>query len=279
MNYFNLSFLFVLLSCSSVTSDKNSFMKNYNFKDPQQVKISSKLNEISGLANSNDGNLYAISDEIGIIYKLNPINGKIIKRFFLGKWTAEADFEGIAASAKYIYAISSDGNLYQFEEGENEQAVDYEIIKLPFSSKFDIEGLFYDKELNGLLIISKEYAGKKNKHQRAIYLYSLKTFEIEKNPIITISLNVLGKDFKVKDFYPSGITKHPKTGNYLVISAKGDNVIVEIDSLGNIIGTQKLRENIHRQPEGITVLADYTLLISDEAAGKRPTLTIYNFKD
>ncbi len=279
MYYLKLSLLFILLSCSSVASDKNTIMKNYNFKNPKQVNIDSRLNEISGLSNSNDGKLYAISDEIGIVYKLDPSNGEIIKKFFLGKWIVEADFEGIAATEKYIYAISSNGNLYKFEEGLNEQAVDYEVTKLPFSSNFNIEGLFYDKELNGLLIIPKEYAGKKYKHQRAIYFYSLKKLEVDKDPIITISLKKLKQNFNVKDFYPSGITKHPKTGNYLIISARDDNVIVEVDSLGSIIGAQKLKDKIHRQPEGITILADYTLLISDEAAGKKPTLTRYIYNN
>lgn len=82
--------------------------------------------------------------------------------------------------------------------------------------------------------------------------------------------------FNIKDFYPSGIEKDPITGNYFIISARGSNVLVEVDKLGNIIHTKKLKESIHRQPEGITVLNDGTLIISDEAAGKRPSITRYS---
>jgi uncharacterized protein YjiK len=102
---------------------------------------------------------------------------------------------------------------------------------------------------------------------------------VNNEPLLTISLKKLKKDFNVKDFYPSGITKHPKTGNYLLVSAKGDNVIVEVDKKGNIIGSIKLKESIHRQPEGITVLSDFSLVISDEAAGKKPTITTYKYSE
>lgn len=278
MNIFNLCLLFtvVLFSCSN-TSSKRGKNINYDFNNPQQIIITNKLTEISDIANSNDGSIFAIGDEIGIIYKLDPKNGKIIKRFFLGKWTAEADFEGIAVTDKYLYAIASNGSLYKFEEGENNSAVNYEVENLPFSSKFDIEGLYYDKELNGLLILPKEYGGKKYKQQRVIYFYSLERKQIENQPVIQISLKTLKEEYKIRDFYPSGITKHPITGNYFIISAKGQNVVVEIDKTGNIIGTQKLKESIHRQPEGITILQDNTLIISDEADGKKPMITRYNY--
>ena len=54
---------------------------------------------------------------------------------------------------------------------------------------------------------------------------------------------------------------------------------MEVNSEGKIKGVQKLKEKNHRQPEGITILEDYTLMISDEAAGKKPTLTRYRYTD
>ena len=102
--------------------------------------------------------------------------------------------------------------------------------------------------------------GKKYKGNRAIYFYSLETNEVRKEALFTISLNDLKKLYNVKDFYPSGITKHPQNGNYLILSAKGDNVIVEIDNTGQIVGVQKLKESLHRQPEGITILNDHSLI-------------------
>ena len=281
MNYIimYIAFLFGIFSCSPESTNKISLMESYDFQNPIKIKITNKLKEISGLAKTADENLLAISDELGVIYKLNAENGKIIKRFFLGKWTAEADFEGIAISKDFIFAISSNGTLYKFKEGKNEESVDYEVIKLPFSSKFDIEGLYYDPELNGLLITPKAYSGKKLKNSRAVYFYSLEHNEIDKKPIFTISLKTLEKNFGITDFYPSGISKHPTTGNFFILSARGQNVIVEVNKLGEVISAQSLNEKKHRQPEGISFLNDNTLLISDEAAGKKPTITKYKYID
>ena len=249
----------------------------YSFKNPNQFTLSSKLNEISGLTNSIDGNLLAINDEKGVIFKLNPNTAEIIKWFSLGKWTVEADFEGIAANNKFNYAITSNGTLYKFKEGDDKESVNYEIIKLPFSSNFNIEGLYFDEELNGLLIACKDYSGKNYKGKRAVYFYSLATNEVSKEPLFTVSLIELKNIFDINDFYPSGITKHPRSGNYLILSAKGDNVIVEVQKSGKIVAVQKLKENLHRQPEGITILEDFTLIIGDEASGKKPKLTKYQY--
>lgn len=271
--------LFTLFACKDTNSNNNGIFGKYDFNNPLQLKITNKLTEISDLTTSKDNFIFAVNDEIGIIYKLSSSTGKIVKRFFLGKWTVEADFEGITLAEGFIYIITSDGVLYKFKEGDNEEAVDYEVIKLPFSSKFDIEGLYYDSKLNGLLILPKEYSGKKYKNHRAIYLYSLESNSILKEPIFSISLKSLKKKFGIKDFYPSGITKHPVTNNYLIVSARDKNAIVEVDITGKIIKAMNISEKTHRQPEGITILSDLTLIISDEGAGKKPTITRYNYND
>lgn len=269
-----LSIIFFQLSCSFENSNNNIFDK-YNFNTPNQFTLSSKLNEISGLASSSDGNLYAMNDEYGIIFKLNPENGKVMKRFIIGSFTVEADFEGLASAQGVLYAITSNGTLYKIAEGKDNERVKYEVKKLPFSSNFNIEGLCYDDELKGLVIACKDYSGKKFKNHRAFYFYSLVNNKLEKEPLFTISLKGLKNNFGIKDFYPSGIEKHPNNGNYFIISARGENVLLEADKSGNVIGVQKLKEKSHRQPEGITFLKDQTIIISDEAAGKKPTITKY----
>jgi uncharacterized protein YjiK len=273
-----IAFIFAIAYFSS-SSENTITMDNYDFKNPKQYILSTKLNEVSGLTNSKDGKLFAINDEMGVIYKLDPKDGSIIKRFFLGRWTAEADFEGIATSNNYIYTITSDGVLYKFKEGVNEQPVEYDVIKLPFASKFDIEGLCFDNELNGLLIAAKEYAGKKHKNKRAIYFYSFKKNKVEKEALITISLKSLKKEFDFKGFFPSGIAKHPISGNFFLLSARGESGIVEIDEQGNVINARKFKKKLHLQPEGIAFLEDNTMMISDEARGKKPMLTRYNFSN
>ena len=77
-----ISFFLGIFSCTPQSTQKNNTMSEYDFKNPQKIKITNKLKEVSGLASANDGNLIAISDELGVVYKLDAENGKVLKRFF-----------------------------------------------------------------------------------------------------------------------------------------------------------------------------------------------------
>jgi hypothetical protein len=49
----------------------------------------------------------------------------------------------------------------------------------------------------------------------------------------------------------------------------------EVDTAGRVLGGGRLDPKRHRQPEGIAIAPDLTLLVSDEGAGKDATLTAY----
>lgn len=255
--------------------DDNSMYYHLKDKNVREIKLPHQLNEISGICFSDDGKLFGHNDEIGVVYQIDIKTGKIIKAFQLGKFGVEADFEDIAIVKDKFFLISSKGVLYEFKEGKNLEKVDFKAIDLDYSSKFEIEGLCYDENSQSLLIASKEYPGKHYKGYRAIYSYSLTTNEVNKTPRFLISLKELKKDFDIKDFYPSAITKNPSNGNYYILSAKGHPAIIEIDSNGNLIEGKKLNPKNHRQPEGIAVSKNSEIFISDEGAGKSAKLTIY----
>ena len=86
----------------------------------------------------------------------------------------------------------------------------------------------------------------------------------------------LGEFFLIKDdtFAPSGIEYNPSTGNFYILSFKG-RMIVEISKTGEIFKQYFLDAKEHRQPEGITFTIDNKLLISDESAGKKAALSVY----
>ncbi|MGD8779990.1 MAG: SdiA-regulated domain-containing protein [Ignavibacteria bacterium] len=266
-----LSFIYflILISCRD----------QYDFQNGTVVKLFDGLNEVSGLVYSSDGKLFAHNDEIGKIYEVDPKTGKEVKRFFLGKWTAEADFEGIAISRNYFYLITSNGLLYQFKEGKNRQAVNYKTYRTGLSASNNIEGLCYDKKTNTLLIACKEDPGKKYKGYRAVYSYVLNEYKLKKEPRFLISLKKLKDDFGIKKFYPSGIEKNPVSNTFFIISAREEPCLVELSESGEILDAKKLKKNDHPQPEGITFDSENNLIISDEAAGKRAKLTIYSFKE
>ncbi|MBC7788949.1 MAG: hypothetical protein H7Z74_03295, partial [Anaerolineae bacterium] len=95
-------------------------------RDPQRrVLLPGKLAEISGLAISQDGRMFAHDDERAVIFELNA-SGEIVKSFELGDRTVRGDFEGLAMAGGRFYMITSDGIIYEADEGDNGERVAFE---------------------------------------------------------------------------------------------------------------------------------------------------------
>ena len=261
-------------------NDSSSALNHYKLNQkPSEIKsvsLSKKLNEISGLASTNDGRIFCHTDEEGTVFQIDPSSGEIIKTFSLGQKKVREDFEGIAISKNFFYLVSSGGDIYRFNEGKNEEKVNYKIYKTPLGSIFDVEGLCYDRETNSLLLACKEFAGKDLKDKRAVYSFSLNKMKLNEKPRFLLSIKKIEEAIDKNVFSPSGIERHPKTGTFFLITGKG-KAIVEISKDGRVLAEENLKDEIHKQPEGVTFLPDLTMLISDEAAGGKATLTKYPY--
>lgn len=273
------AFILVLTVIAALTfSGNKSDLSDYSFDKAAFVfELDKGLDEISGLAVNDEGRLFANNDEIGSVFELDPRNGRIRKWFRLGPNRINGDFEDIAVVEKTFYLITSNGLLYKFYEQPDGDYSQYEKIYTGITESYNIEGMCYDPRTNSLLFASKKFAGVDYKDHRAVLSYNLKTEKLAAKPRFVISLEELKKKFDIKDFSPSAIEYDKISGNFLLLSSD-DRGILEISNKGKLLSYQELRKSHHRQPEGITLLNDNTLLISDEASGKKPTLTGYRLK-
>jgi len=264
---------FSISSCQQ--SEKITLLSKYDFKDKDNIdfKLDKSLNEISGLCDAGNNFVFAHNDEEAIISKIDLSSGKVVIQFFLGKGIIKEDFEGIAVAGGYAYLITSDGVLYKFRAGENNQFVEYEAIKTGLKKGNNIEGLCYDSLSNSLLLACKDVTKKNYKHYRTVYEFDLKENRLKDAPRFLISLKELNKRFDISDFAPSGIEQHPLNGNFFIISANEPSII-EISPTGKLIDAVKLKDKEHRQTEGITILGDNRIILSDEADNKKAKLTI-----
>ena len=269
--------IILFITVAVLSSSSNSVLNNYDFTKGITVKLNAKLSEISGLTTTENGKVFGHNDEKGIVYQINYRTGEIIKEFYLTRWFPEKDFEGITYANKIFYMITSDGILYEFPEGQNKSAVDYKTYNLNLGIEYNIEGLCYDSITNSLLLICKEFPGKGYEGNRAVYSFSLKDLKLDKSPKFLISLKELKDKFRIKDFFPSGIEKHPSSNSYLILSSRGGSAVVEISEKGKLLAVKELKTKNHKQPEGITILPDFGLLIGDEGANKNGTITLYKF--
>jgi len=289
-----LFFILFIMSCTTKNTDKITSIDSYTFgEEPDCVyKLSKKLHEISGLAMSADGRLFAHDDESARISQLDYTSGKILKSFLVGKKTLRKDFEGLAIAHHLFYLVSSDGTLYEFEEGKDGKHVDYKKFKTQLELKNNVEGLCYDPTTDALLLACKGNPGKEYSGSKAIYSFSLSAKKLSKKPKLKISIEDISKRVeknfsqKIADFFqlseetfaPSGIELHQKKETLFILSAKG-RLIVEVSREGELLDLTLLNKKYHTQPEGITFTPEYDLIIADEGVNDKATLSIYSYLD
>ena len=103
-----------LAVCSLVLAQDEVLLDGFSLdaESMKQWRLPDRLNEISGLALTSNGRLFAVGDEVAIIYELDYDRGRIVKRFALGKPVVKGDFEGIAVVDDLIYLTTSAGRVY-----------------------------------------------------------------------------------------------------------------------------------------------------------------------
>jgi uncharacterized protein YjiK len=251
-------------------------IRGYDFSDKtiQVFDLPRNLSEASGLTFTANGRLFAHNDEAGMIFEVDPKSGKELGRFYLGRPMLRGDFEGIAAKQDTLFLTNSSGTIFRFQTGGNDQTVKYDMFKTALHAKNDVEGLAYDPATNCLLMACKGDAGTGRSDQKAIYAFSLKTYKLEPKPRFLISLVDVLAQTQRKEFNPSGLERHPVTGNLFVLANNG-LAIIELDTQGKILGISTLPKSIHKQPEGLAIAIDGTIFIANEGQGKAAKLVIY----
>ena len=266
----------ILLICIIYLSTLDNFsqaLKGFNFTSPKfSVELNKQLKEISGLTLDNKQRLFAHNDEFGIIYELNPTTGAILKEFQIGQKKMKDDFEDIAFVNNIFYLLNSKGDLFYFKEGSHKGNVKYNRIETGLKVKYDTEGLCYDEANHALLIASKESTKKSS--SKYVFRFDLKKMKLDAEPFISIDLTKITKGKKKEEFKPSAIAKNVEGNSYFILGGK-KLCIIEIKTNGEIIAQVELSDKFHNQPEGMVILNNEELLISDEANKKNGKLTSY----
>ena len=251
-----------------------------NEETATHLKLSSHLEEISGLAMTRDNRLLAHNDERGVIFEIDYQNGSIAKAFQLSdmKNPVASDFEGIATIDDQIYLVTSSGRLYECREGTAGESVLFNVYTTGVGRDCEIEGLTYDESKRALLLMCKDARSEDMEGQLAVYHWSIDEKQLSKDAHTVIPVVEFSQHIKGKNFQPSGIERHPMSGNYFIVAAR-QGAIAEITPGGQVVAVREFPAQWHRQVEGITFAADGTLIVSDEGAGKRARLTLYPVSD
>ena len=239
-------------------------------------KLPGRLDEISGLAMTRDNRLLAHNDEAGLIYEIDYRRGSIVKTFALTDLVKPVadDFEGIAAVEDQIYLATSSGRLYECREGTAGQSVLFNIYTTGVGRDCEIEALAYDANQRMLLLMCKTSRSAALQNQLTIYRWSIDAKQLSENAHTVIPVVDFARHIKGKKFQPSGIERHPASGNYFVVAAR-QGAIAELTPEGQVLAVRQFSAPWHRQVEGISFAADSTLIVADEGSGKKARLTLY----
>ncbi len=238
------------------------------------LKLPGRLREISGLAMTGDGRLLAHNDERGAVYEIDYRDGSIVKTFQLADTAnpVAGDFEGIATAGEQIYLVTSSGRLYEFTEGADRESVLFNAYATGVGRDCEIEGLAYNDSRRELLLMCKGSRSADLKGRLAIYHWSIDGKQLSENPRTVIPVIEFSRPIAQTKFQPSGIERHPASGNYFVVAAR-QRAIAEITPDGQVLAVRQFPAKWHRQVEGITFAADNTLIVADEGAGKKAGIT------
>lgn len=253
-------------------------------KPSRILVLPSSLREISGLAVSADGRLFAHDDEVSMVYQLDPADGKIVKRFdvvtdrWFGKGRIEDDFEDIAIAGSRFFLVTGKGTIYEFREGQNGEKVQAVTYRTGLGKHHEVEGLCYDPPSRSLLLSCKGISAKAGrKGERPVYSFSIASMALLEQPRFVLDAALITTQAGIRNFRPSAITRNPRSGSFFVLSSTS-RLVAEIEpQSGTIIGVRKLPSQYHPQPEGIAFIRDNSMFIGNEGL-LHGTIAVYRMK-
>ncbi len=247
---------------------------DWDVEDPDRERLPDRLAEISGLTFDSAGRLFGHDDERAVVYEIDPRRGRVLKAFELDHGGIRGDFEGIAAARGRLFLVTSQGTLYRFPEGADGEVVAFEAFPTAVAERCEVEGLTFDPGADALLLVCKTVFGPGGGRRLQVFSFSLERMSVDPEPHLDLPLTAL-ESFGIEPrLHPSGIDRDPASGGLVLVAAR-EEVVVEISTGGEIVAARPLPGKRHRQPEGIALAPDGSLVVADEGGGGRARLTVY----
>ncbi|MDH4108354.1 MAG: SdiA-regulated domain-containing protein [Gammaproteobacteria bacterium] len=263
----------MLAACNADVQEVPELARRYGLagEPGRHWSLPGKLYEISGLALTGDGRLFAVNDERAVIYEVDYLAGGLRKAFTLGDPAIRGDFEGIAHDGTRFWLVTSDGDLFAAPEGADGARVEYERQETGFGRRCEIEGLAWHRAR--LLVLCK---ATRRDEELSVYAWDSEAAIEDESAGFELPVAAILEHLGIASLHPSGLAVDSGRGTLLLIAAR-ERVLVELGPAGEFLGAIELPlAGLHPQAEGIEVTESGTLIIADEGGGGRARLAVYS---
>ncbi len=241
-----------------------------------QWALPEKLLEISALAMTPDDRLLAVDDERAVIFEIDYVEGGLVKAFALDKPVLRGDFEGLEVVGSTVYLMTSKGDIYAAEEGEDGERVEYRRYKNRLGNECEFEGLAADGSNQRLLLLCKNVHKKSDIDTLSIFLWDVSSASVVDDERIELPVTDISMALRSRRLQPSGIVVDPATGHLLLVAAR-QQALIELDGNGKFVAARLLTMPMrHPQAEGIELTPDGGLILADEGGKSRARLSLYD---
>lgn len=221
------------------------------------------LREISGLALAPDGRLFAHSDESSVIYEIDYRHGTIVKHFQVGRRAVAGDFEALTIVGQRFFLLASNGEIYEFAEGEANDRVDYTLHDTRLGRECEFEGMAFDSVAGAMILACKNIGERRLRDNIVLYRVGLDSASRPAPVVIPLSQARGGNNWP--EIKPSDLAIDPLTGNYFIIAAQQKGLI-QVTREGRVVSASSLPDSLDFA-EGLALTRDSLLIISTEATG------------
>ena len=275
-----------------VAAAQTAALNSYALAAPDRtVVLPARLNEVSGVTAISDTELALVQDEEGVVFVFDLGQRRITRQIRFGP---PGDYEDVTRFGSRLFVLRSDGTLFEIQGHSGTPPVKIHVLRLPTA---DNEGLCLDARQSRLLIAPKSRlgTGRNLKDTRAIFAFDPAAAALQREPMLELSVGAIrafaeqqagrtssgqkgkgGKPLPALQFMPSAVAMHPQTSELFVLSAV-DRVLVTFDTAGRVTGYAPLDSKLFRQPEGLAFLSNGDLVVTNESAGRQPTLLVFRY--
>ena len=245
-----------------------------------RLPLADGLNEVSGLAPASAASVYAHNDEYGIVYEIDLASGAASRAFAFGRPTVRGDFEAVAMIGERIYLANSDGMLYEAPIGRHRERVRYHVYDTGAGALCETEGLAVDPATETFFLLCKTPRDPSLTDRLVILQWRLADRSVAAAPLVNRPFQDVLPPDQQNGFLPTALDFSQASGGFAVLSS-APPAILTVGLDGTPLDFRALDPALHRQAEGVAIMADGRVAISDEGAPRsirrraRGMLTVY----